>query len=138
MVTTKKNKKRFVSTARLSRLQRKYCHCIMKVRRSLSKNRKNAEYPICYSTLRKSLKMDKTKKKRDAFQKKLKHTKINCVMNYDYDKYSLTDIQKLAKTKKISINYYKRGTPKQFKKSTLVQKITSNYLTKKYKKFKNK
>ena len=63
-----KSFKKFKSTSSLSKIQRKYCECVMKVRSS-GKPRKstrkwttNAPYAICYNTLRKSKNLDKTKK----------------------------------------------------------------------------
>ena len=72
MKSSRTKKKLFSLEARLSRNQRKYCSCLIDVRNSFS-NRKNqtnlgAEYPICYSSIRKSSGYD-SKKKRPIFNK---------------------------------------------------------------------
>ena len=50
---TKKTKNPFNLDSRLNLIQRKYCSCLMKVR---PKTPKNAAYPICYNSIKKSYK----------------------------------------------------------------------------------
>jgi hypothetical protein len=137
---TKINRSKFNPTASLSKLQRKYCDCIMKVRSSGQSNKKtnsklkwtiNTPYAICYSTLRKSRGLDKSKKSKKQFYKKLNPQGANCIMSYDTTKYTLHDIQMLAKEKGISITHLKNKKRMPLKKSTLITKITRNYTSKK-------
>ena len=65
--SSRTKKKRFSLEARLSRNQRKYCSCLIDVRHSIAtkKNGKaslGAEYPICYSSIRKRAGYDSKKK----------------------------------------------------------------------------
>ena len=128
-----KDKSKFKSTASLSKVQRKYCDCVMKVRSS-GKSKKSTKkwtnstpYAICYSTLRKSRNLDKTKKTKKKFHNILKPQSINCLMSYDTDKYTLEDIQKLAKEKGIITTFLKDKRRFSYKKSTLITKLTKNY-----------
>tara|TARA_B100000575_G_scaffold170605_1_gene136547 strand:+ start:3789 stop:4424 length:636 start_codon:yes stop_codon:yes gene_type:complete len=117
------SKEYFTSTSKLSRLQRKYCHCLMKVRvesdtviKGKSKSSQKTNYPkdifnpygICYSSLRKKRNMHKTKQQKKAFHLKLNPYKANCLMNYNYYNYSLKELQGLAKELKIPISYSKK------------------------------
>jgi hypothetical protein len=142
----------------LNRYQRKYCHCLMGVRDSLesrgkttkkakktikiksksqTKFRQNNPYPICYSTIRRSFKLDKNKKSKAKFHKLLKPKQTNCIMNYDFSKYDYNDVQLLAKEKGIPLHFFKDGKMYYFKKITLVKKMVSKYLnSKKVKKVK--
>ena len=137
----------FQTNARLNSTQRKYCHCLM----TLRKNKKvTSPYPICTSFLKKKKLLDynlksnkynykKSKKRAPQMNPKITH----CLMNYDLYKYDLDQIQSLALEKKIPIYYYKssnKNRTKQFlTKNTLISKIKSKYLikTKKLKKNQN-
>lgn len=139
-----KDKSKFKSTASLSKIQRKYCDCVMKVRSS-GKSKKSTKkwtnrtpYAICYSTLRKSRKLDKTNKTKKQFQNILKPQTINCLMSYDTDKYTLEDIQKLAKEKGITTTFLKNKRRFPYKKSTLITKLTQKYTKNLSNKSKNK
>ena len=136
-MSTKKSKiKRFSIGARLSRNQRKYCSCLVDVRRSIS-NKKNgsatlgAEYPICYSSIRKRSGYN-SKKKRKLFNQIMKPGRMKCDLNYNYQEIDLKDVQLLAKSKKIPIKYKNKNTNKMtfYKKTTLVKKITQGTLNK--------
>lgn len=113
------------NTSRLSKLQRKYCSCLIAVR-----SKKLSPYPICFKSLAKSKNLHKTKKKRSKFYNILKPHSSNCILNYDYDNLSLRDIQLLAKEKHIPISYTRNNTKRFYKKSTLTQKLINNYLEK--------
>lgn len=155
-------KKKFVSNSRLSKLQRKYCSCIMDVRANLvnsksktknnksrndksktnnsSKNKSmkkksnvinNNPYAICYSSIRKSKNMNTTLKKREQFKKELNPSRTNCVMNYEYNSFSLQQVQEFAKERNIPITYKKKnGKLAPYKISTLSSMITRSYLSK--------
>ena len=144
---------KFVSNSRLNRTQRKYCGCVMDVRTNLSKRKnmslsrskgkrgrksqlksnklKNNPYAICYSSIRKSKKMDTSKAKRDQFKKEINPGKTNCVMNYDFDAYSLRQIQDLAKERDLPTTFKRKSDGKltPYKKSTLASMITKSYFT---------
>ena len=101
----------FQTNARLNSTQRKYCHCLM----TLRKNKKiTTPYPICTSFLKKRKLLDYNLKSNKYNYKKSKKIppKMNpkithCLMNYDLYKYDLEQIQSLAREKKIPIYYYK-------------------------------
>lgn len=145
-IKTKKGINYFVPHSRLSRLQRKYCKCLMVIRPDLkktvtkSKTKKKitngSPYGLCYYSIRKYLGLDKTKGQKKNFEFMLNKKKANCTMNYNYDNFNLQQVQALAKEMKIPITYIgsKDGKKKQFAKSTLVKKITSRYLDKKKRK----
>ena len=135
MKSSRTKKKLFSLEARLSRNQRKYCSCLIDVRNSFS-NRKNqtnlgAEYPICYSSIRKSSGYD-SKKKRPIFNKIMKPGRLKCDLNYNYQDMTLKNVQLLSKSKKIPIKYKNKKTNKItfYKKATLVKKITQKSLDK--------
>lgn len=85
------------------------------------------------------LNLSKTKfnKLSKKFNKSLKNTRTNCVMNYDYRRLSENEIINIALEKKIPIEYFKNGKKHQFKKSTLVKSIKNKYLDRKFPKNKN-
>ena len=118
----------FLPTSRLNLPQRKYCKCLMSVRRT-AKN----PYPICIYSLRQTNRVNynktpKTKKTKKS-KKQFNPVRTNCILNYDYTKFDLKDLQLLAKERKIPITYQtKNKKRKTFKKETLVHKLTENYL----------
>lgn len=136
---TKKQSK-FLPTARLTKLQRKYCDCLMSVRESkpaskfIRGNVKSYPYAVCYSNLRKYRKSNNSKKAKSKFHKELNPYKINCVMNYDMSQYSTKSIQALAKEKDIPTTYInKNKTRQKFEKTTLIKKLTEKYAKNKLK-----
>jgi hypothetical protein len=110
----KKNKSLFLATARLNLSQRKYCHCLMECRTLKKLN----PYGICLHQSAKTL-----KSRPDLPQFDVKKT--NCVMNYDYNRYTVKYIRALAKEKGIRIT--NPETKRPFSKHILVQKIIQNY-----------
>ena len=146
MVKSKKSKKGnyFLPHSKLNLLQRKFCKCLMVVRPQLksiekkSKSKKRTKqsnpYGLCYVSIRKNAGLHKTKKAKAIFERKLNKKKANCTMNYNYDLFTLLQVQKLAIEMNIPTTYMKNGHKKSFAKSTLIKKITSRYLDKKKKK----
>ena len=123
----------FKTNARLNSSQRKYCHCLMSVRK---KSKKISPYPICISFLKKKRLLDYSLKsnKYNYKKSKIKPPKVNpkithCLMNYDLYKYDLNQIQHLALEKKIPI-YYKSKSNKSNKSNKSKQKTKIKYFTK--------
>lgn len=131
----------FKTNARLNSSQRKYCHCLMSVRK---KSKKISPYPICISFLKKKRLLDYSLKsnKYNYKKSKIKPPKVNpkithCLMNYDLYKYDLNQIQHLALEKKIPIYYKSKSNKskqktkiKYFTKNTLISKIIDSYFYK--------
>lgn len=142
----KKDKKQyFVAHSKLNKVQRKYCKCIMKIRPELKniakksktkkKITKNSPYGLCYYSIRKNMKLDGSPQKKQKFETKLRRRKLNCTMNYNYDAFSLEEVQKMAEDFDIPIKYTSKsnGKNKYFSKATLVGRLTNKYLNKKKK-----
>ena len=131
----KKNHKYFIPHARLKIGQRKYCHCIMKNRLSKKKHKKHKKhkkqnpYIMC-----KMMKLNDRKTNPNDIQYDYKLSKTNCVMNYDYDDYSLEEVRAFCLEKKIAISYNKiiERTTKTiyYDKNKLVEKLIQSYLNK--------
>jgi len=163
MKKTIKSKEKFNRTSTLTKIQRKYCHCLMEVRSNNNKSYigktktpnkksktnikskkydfKSFPYAVCYSTLRKSKKMHTTKKNKKLFHKILKPESTNCLMNYNMDNYTLKDIQSFAKEKDIPTMFRSKNKNKtliSYKKSSLITKLTKDYIDKKKSKKKSK
>lgn len=107
--TTKYKRKYFLPHARLNRGQRKYCHCLMKARPTA----KNA-YAVCQSMRARVGRQAKTKKARR--QLTFNPYSTNCVMSYDFNDYTLKEVQALAKEKGITTTYITKPTIKNNKK----------------------
>ena len=129
----------FQTNSRLNPSQRKYCHCLMSVRKN---KKKTSPYGICIGIMKKKKLIDyKLKSSKYSYKKKpLKiNPKItNCLMNYDLYKYDINQIRDLATEKKLPIYYIKNNKNKKTKKKkiyltkrTLISKIINNYLSKK-------
>ena len=59
--------------------------------------------------------------------------KTNCVMNYDYSKYNVKDIQAFCREKGISISFKnKEGKKHTYSKDKLVEKLVKHYLKNKF------
>lgn len=115
---SKQQKSMFLATSRLNRGQRKYCHCLMQVR-----TQKNIKpYAICKNM---SYKIMKATHGQPAFRFNPHNT--NCVMNYDYSQYTLSDLQALARESGIPTHNPKTGGINN--KTALVQLLTSRYIS---------
>lgn len=128
----------FLPHARLNRGQRKYCHCLMKARL----NAHNA-YAACQSMRSRIARYAKTKKERR--QLTFNPALTNCIMSYDFDDYSLEEVQALAREKNIDTHYYtnakgntkgstksktkKQKQKKPYSKNKLVEKLTQYYIS---------
>tara|TARA_Y100000389_G_scaffold191248_1_gene217077 strand:- start:373 stop:834 length:462 start_codon:yes stop_codon:yes gene_type:complete len=124
----------FLPHSRLNKGQRKYCHCIMKSRmdylnnhfenkskkktNKLNKTKKRkikllngiemprSHYFKCERIAKNNeIKFKPKKKKYNQFG--FNKYKTNCVSNYNYDSYTLSEIQAFCLEKKISITYPK-------------------------------
>ena len=129
----------FITQSRLNRGQRKYCHCIMKLRKSTKtkKHSNKSHYPICKKLTTDFAQKFKTdmKLKDNAYNPYLFNiNKTNCVMNYDYSKYPLKDIQSFCQEKGISTSFKSKGKTHYYSKDKLVEKLVKNYLTTKFSK----
>ena len=123
---TSKTKKEnlFLVTSRLNVPQRKYCKCLMSVR----KTQKNP-YPICIHSLRKTNLVNYTLKSTKNAKTQFNPSRTNCILNYDLAKFTLEDVQLLAKERKIPITYLdKKKKRKPYQKNTLINKLVTNYL----------
>ena len=89
----------FLPTSRLNISQRKYCKCLMSVRKT-GKN----PYPICISALRSTNRINFNKttssKKNKKSKKQFNPTYTNCMLNYDFTKFDKTKKETKKKNKK--------------------------------------
>jgi predicted TIM-barrel fold metal-dependent hydrolase len=118
----------FLPQARLNLGQRRYCHCLMKSRKSTGQ-----PYAFCTNIAKQD--WEKAKKMRVKSKSKQYYfdiMKTNCVMNYDYDDYSLEEIQAFAQEKNIPLfsTTTPGGVKKYYSKNKLVQLLVQNYLKK--------
>lgn len=136
------NKKQFFHTSsKLTRLQRKYCHCLMTVRPKMGKSipkrnpktgKKLNHYAVCFGGIRRKMGLHKTQKQKNKFIAMLNPTSANCIMNYNYYAYTDTEVIAMAKEYGIKTSYTTvSGEKRNFKKSTLFNKIVNKYLEKK-------
>lgn len=121
------NKKSFfIKQSKLNKGQRKYCHCLMKFRlKNLNKNKKtlknntkipNTQYYQCYTIGKYFSKLKKPKNKKYN-QYKFDPKNTNCVMNYNYDNYTINEIRAFCLEKKIPISYLTYSNNKTSKTS---------------------
>lgn len=124
-----KTHKYFIPHARLNKGQRRYCHCIMKARVSKPKGE---HYGFCQGIARADWAKAKTmRNKISARQHYFDISKTNCVMNYDYNDYSLREVQAFALEKGLPLfEFDSVGNKKFYKKDRLVQLLTTNYIKK--------
>jgi hypothetical protein len=114
----------FLVTSRLNVPQRKYCKCLMSVR----KTQKNP-YPICIHSLRKTNLVNYTLKSTKNAKLQFNPSRTNCILNYDLAKFTLEDVQLLAKERKIPTTYLdNKKKRKPYQKNTLINKLVTNYL----------
>ena len=116
----------FIPTARLNKGQRKLCHCIMKIRPQ------QPPYSICYSQAYKTMKSPPKGESVKQYKFIPKYT--NCVMNYNYNNYSLDEIRAFCTEKKIQ-TMSPKGIP--YGKSALIRELTKHYV-KRHRTIKNK
>lgn len=119
---TKKKNNYFTLQSRLTKGQRKYCSCLMHVR-DTGVN----PYGICRTQI---LKAKKKTNEPKQYNKNLFN--VNCTLAYDYDKYTDSEIQALAKERKIPLTYKdsKTGKRKKYSRHKLVENITKKAITK--------
>ena len=149
--TTKSKESYFYSNSRLTKLQRKYCHCLMKIRPSIYKRinsqkkvsnkstnestkhtsskkieqpreyTSGATYAICYNNMIKYNKKIGKKSKGVGFVPR----KTNCLMNYKLDRYDLEEIKVFAKEKKIPTYKVSKvtGKRKPLSKKNLIRRL---------------
>ena len=114
----------FLVSSRLNVPQRKYCKCLMNVRRT-----KKNPYPICIYSMRSTNRVNYSLKSTKGITHQFNPARTNCILNYDFSKFPLTDIQLLAKERKIQITYLNKKKKRlEYKKETLIHKLTTNYL----------
>ena len=114
----------FLVSSRLNVPQRKYCKCLMNVRRT-----KKNPYPICIYSMRSTNRVNYSLKSTKGIKHQFNPARTNCMLNYDFSKFPLTDIQLLAKERKIPITYLNKTKKRvEYKKETLIHKLTTNYL----------
>lgn len=115
----------FTPQARLTKGQRKYCKCLMSVR-ATGQN----PYGICYSVINKSIK--KLRRKEPNQYKPGSINKANCTLAYQYEDFSLNEVQALAKERGIAITYVDKTTGKRkyYQQNKLVEFITRNEIAK--------
>lgn len=128
-VNNHKTHKYFLPHARLNRGQRRFCHCIMKAR--VSKN-DNSHYGFCRGIAKNDwAKAKKMRSKTKARQYYFDINKTNCIMNYDYNDYSLREIQAFVAEKGLPLfELDNTGTEKYYTKDRLVQILVTNYIKK--------
>lgn len=128
-VIGQKTHKYFIPHARLNRGQRRYCHCIMKARVSKPKG---DHYGFCQGIARADWAKAKTmRNKLSARQYYFDISRTNCVMNYDYNDYSLREVQAFADEKGLPLyELDSTGDKKYYPKDRLVQLLTTNYIKK--------
>ena len=122
--TKTKKENLFLVTSRLNIPQRKYCKCLMSVRKT-----QQNPYPICIHSLRKSNLVNYTLKSTKNAKTQFNPSRTNCILNYDLAKFTLEDVQLLAKERKIPTTYLdKKKKRKPYQKNTLINKLVTNYL----------
>jgi len=90
----------------LTKREKKYCSCLMKVRATLKKSNPRSPYAICTTSLYNAQNLKRTKR-------------VNCSKNYNFNVYNLNHLRQYAKEKKIKI--YEKG--KLLNKSKLIKRL---------------
>ena len=90
----------------LTKREKKYCSCLMKVRATLKKSNPRSPYAICTTSLYNAQNLKRTKR-------------VNCSKNYKFNVYNLNHLRQYAKEKKIKI--YEKG--KLLNKSKLIKRL---------------
>ena len=129
MDSRNKTHKYFLPHARLNRGQRRFCHCIMKARVSKPKG---THYGFCQGIAKIDWAKAKTmRNKTKARQYYFAINKTNCIMNYDYNDYSLSEVQAFVAEKGLPLfEVDASGNKKYYPKDRLVQLLVTNYIKK--------
>ena len=83
-------KKTIKNTSKLSKREKKYCSCLMKVRATLKKRNPRAPYAICTNSLYNAQNLKRTKR-------------IDCSKFYEFNNIKLKNLREFAREKKIKI-----------------------------------
>jgi hypothetical protein len=102
----------------LTKRERKYCSCLLKVRG----NTKISPYAICTSSIY-------------SQQGKHRNKTVNCDANYEYEKIPIAQLRSLAKERKVSL--YNKNKKGMTKKSTLINRLSKDIYSKKGKYYKS-
>jgi hypothetical protein len=133
-----KTHKYFLPHARLNRGQRRYCHCLMKARttktgrtlygfcRTIAPKPKANNNLVANNKTKKSKKTKQSNKTKQNSQYVFNPLKTNCVMSYDYNDYSITEVRALCKEKGIAIRDPKTGS--YWPRDRLVQMLTTAFV----------
>jgi hypothetical protein len=108
----------FKKRTNLSRRERKYCSCLLKVR---AKSKINP-YGVCTNAIYSS-------------QGKNRNKVVNCDINYEYEKIPMNQLRSLAKERKVSI--YNKNKKGMTQKKTLINRIHKDITTKRSKYYKS-
>ena len=100
------HRKTIKTKSNLTKREKKYCSCLMKVRATLKKSNPRSSYAICTNSLYNAQNLKRTKR-------------INCSKNYNFNVYNLNHLRQYAKEKKIKI--YEKGT--LLNKSKLIKRL---------------
>ena len=124
-----KTHKYFLPHARLNRGQRRFCHCIMKARITKPEG---GHYGFCQGVAKNDwAKAKLMRNKTKARQYYFTINKTNCIMNYDYNDYSLQEVQSFAAEKRLPLfELDESGNKKYYPKDRLVQLLVTNYVKK--------
>lgn len=124
-VTKTKKAKYFTPQSRLTKGQRKYCKCLMHVRAGGQQ-----PYGICYNAVSRTAK--RLRRKEPNQYKPGTINKANCTLSYQYEDFTLKEVQALAKERKIPITYIDKKTKKrkQYSQNKLVEFITKKEINK--------
>ena len=110
--------KPFLKYARMSRLDRKYCSCVMAVRHKKykSKDKDMNPYAICVNNIY-------------LRRKKKKSKSLDCGINYDLDNYHMDYLKAYAKERKIPVTYVNNeGKRVGYAKKTLINKLRASMI----------
>jgi len=129
----------FRKESRLTKEQRKYCNCLMKVRKS-TYDRKydgNMHYYICRRGIIGRLMKDRKINQKEA-EKRL-NIRINCGLNYNLTEFDIEELRAYAKELGVAIyRKLKSGKIKMTPKHTLVRNIYNKVLNNNIKRSKDK
>ena len=117
--------KYFLPHSRINRAQRKYCHCIMKAR---PEKGTPTVYNYCKAVVAKATAATPQDKRKQMI---LDVNKTNCVSNYSYDDYTLTEIRAFMKEKGLPTSEINAaGKRVNYSRDRLVQILIQNYIKK--------